>query len=542
VLDPIPPQTAALPVRPAPNAAGKHDRWRWVGIVLLVLFVGALIGARLLISHAEPILRARIIETLSTRFNSRVDLAEFHVSVMNGLQVSGTGLRVFGSFDPNPSQTGMQPLFAVGSFRFRTTIRSLLRTPMHIETVHLKGLVLNIPPKEERKQAPQLRPKGGKIQISVGQIVADDAALVINTMKPGKLPTEFDISNLVLRTIAPGQPLHFDATLVNPKPVGDVASSGFFGPFQEDSPRDTAVKGEYSFSNADLGTIKGIGGILSSIGNYNGTLGRIVVDGTTETPDFHLSISDHPLPLHTEFHAIVDGTDGDTYLQPVKAKLANSSFVCNGFVIKETQPPGRHIKMDVVVSKGRIEDFLKLGVKTDPVVMTGNVALKAKLDLPPGEPEIANRLKLVANFRVSSAHFTNEKIQEKIDRFSLRSRGKVKEIEASNPDVRSVLSGAFVLDKGVINFSRVQFAMPGTQVNLAGVYSLDGNRFDFHGKARMDAKISQMIGGWKSIFLKPVDPFFSKKGAGTEVPIKISGTKSEPQIGLDFGHKESGAN
>ena len=529
---------SVAPLKPDPPTKHRRSRWRWLGIVLLVLFIGGLIGTRLLISHAEPILRARIIETLSTRFNSRVELGELHVSVVKGLQVSGGGLRVFGSFDPNPSQAGIQPLFAVSSFQFRTTVRSLLRTPMHIDSVHVQNLVLNIPPKEERKQAPQLRPKGGKIRISVGQIVSDDAKLVINTLKPGKLPTEFDISHLVLRTIASGQPLHFDATLVNPKPVGDIASSGFFGPFQEDSPRDTPVKGDYSFSNADLSTIKGIGGILSSTGRYSGTLGGIVVDGTTDTPDFRLSISGHPVPLHTEFHAIVDGTDGDTYLQPVKAELLNSAFVCNGFIVKETQPPGRHIKLDVVVEKGRIEDFLKLGVKTDPAVMTGIIALKAKLDLPPGEPDIANRLKLTANFRVSSAHFTNEKIQEKIDRFSLRSRGKVSQIAESNPDVHSILAGAFVLNDGVLNFSRVHFQVPGTQVNLTGDYSLDGNRFDFHGRARMDAKVSQLVGGWKSIFLKPVDPFFSKHGAGTDVPIKITGTKSEPQIGLDFGHKD----
>ena len=526
------------PSQPDSAVGRRRSRWRWLGVVLLVLFIGAAISARLLISRAEPILRARIIETLSTRFNSRVELGELHVSVMRGLQVSGGGLRVFGSFDPDPSQTGIQPLFAVSSFRFRTTVRSLLRTPMHIDSVHVQNLVLNIPPKEERKQAPQLRPKGGKIRISVGQIVSDDAKLIINTLKPGKLPTEFDISYLVLRTIASGQPLHFDATLVNPKPVGDIASSGYFGPFQEDSPRDTPVKGDYSFSNADLSTIEGIGGILSSTGRYSGTLGGIIVDGTTDTPDFRLSISGHPVPLHTEFHAIVDGTDGDTYLQPVKAQLLNSPFVCNGFIVKETQPPGRHIKLDVVVEKGRIDDFLKLGVKTDPAVMTGTIQLKAKLDLPPGEPDIANRLKLIANFRVSSAHFTNDKIQEKIDRFSLRSRGKVSQIAESNPDVHSILAGAFVLNDGVLNFSRVHFQVPGTQVNLTGVYSLDGNRFDFHGHARMDAKVSQLVGGWKSIFLKPVDPFFSKHGAGTDVPIKITGTKSEPQIGLDFGHKD----
>jgi hypothetical protein len=47
-----------------------------------------------------------------------------------------------------------------------------------------------------------------------------------------------------------------------------------------------------------------------------------------------------------------------------------------------------------------------------------------------------------------------------------------------------------------------------------------------------------MMTGWKSILLRPVDPFFSKHGAGTEVPIKITGTRSEPKFGLDFKHKD----
>ncbi|MGB8987915.1 MAG: hypothetical protein WCC37_15050, partial [Candidatus Sulfotelmatobacter sp.] len=74
--------------------------------------------------------------------------------------------------------------------------------------------------------------------------------------------------------------------------------------------------------------------------------------------------------------------------------------------------------------------------------------------------------------------------------------------------------------------------------DLAGDYSLDGRTFDLRGTARLDAKLSQMTTGWKSILLKPVDKFFSKDGAGTEVPVKITGTESEPHFGLDFGHKD----
>jgi hypothetical protein len=43
---------------------------------------------------------------------------------------------------------------------------------------------------------------------------------------------------------------------------------------------------------------------------------------------------------------------------------------------------------------------------------------------------------------------------------------------------------------------------------------------------------------WKSLLLKPVDPFFKKNGAGAEIPVKISGTKSAPKFGLDLHHKD----
>ena len=35
----------------------------------------------------------------------------------------------------------------------------------------------------------------------------------------------------------------------------------------------------------------------------------------------------------------------------------------------------------------------------------------------------------------------------------------------------------------------------------------------------MEAKLSQLVSGKKSFFLKAIDPFFSKRGAGTLIPI-----------------------
>jgi hypothetical protein len=405
---------------------------------------------------------------------------------------------------------------------------------MRVRRVYLKGLELNIPPKEERKSGF----RKGKIKIYVDEFICDQARLVINTLRPGKLPIEFDIGDLDMKDIGPGQPLQFDAKLQNPKPVGDIHSIGFFGPWHADEPRSSPVRGNYSFTNADLSTINGIAGILSSTGEYSGRLDNISVDGETDTPDFQIATSGHPVPLHTTFHAIVDGTSGDTYLEPVKAQILHSSLVAKGSVLRVTDPTGHRVLLDVALDHARIEDLLKLGVHTDPPVMTGTARLNTKFDLPPGDAQVSNRLRLSGTFQISGAHFTNEKVQSKVDTLSMRSQGHPKEAKDNIPDnVASEMNGRFKLSNGLLSFSKLHYQVPGAKIDLAGKYSLDGNQFDFHGKARMDAKLSHMVTGWKSILLKPVDPFFSKHGAGTEVPVKVTGTKSEPHFGLDFGHK-----
>jgi hypothetical protein len=508
-----------------------------VALSLLTLLI-VVATVAYLAHNAEPILRARIIETLSTRFHSRVELASLKVSVIQGLVVSGKGLMIYGQNDPNIHREGVQPLIGIDEFRFRATVGSLLRTPMHVGAVYINGLQLNIPPKQDRQQFRDMAPKGGKIKIVVDEFLSEKALLVINTNRPDKLPLEFAIQNLAMKDIGPDRPLAFTAILVNAKPVGNINSKGEFGPFHVEDPRQSPVHGEYMFSDADLGTLKGIGGILSSTGRYDGTLGNITVDGQTDTPDFRLNVSGRPVPLKTTFHAIVDGTNGDTYLQPVHATLLGTKFTAVGYVIRALHTPGHQIQLDVTLPGGNIEDLLRLAVRTDPPVMTGTVRLHTKLNIAAGKSDISDRLYLKGKFQVIGAHFSNEKIQSKVDALSMRSQGKPKLAKDNVPDdVKSKIGGSFELKDAALRLPDLLFQMPGTSVTLAGTYSLDGNQFDFQGHARFDAKLSQMMGGWKSFFLKPIDPFFSKNGAGTELPIKITGTKSEPHIGLNFGAK-----
>jgi hypothetical protein len=100
------------------------------------------------------------------------------------------------------------------------------------------------------------------------------------------------------------------------------------------------------------------------------------------------------------------------------------------------------------------------------------------------------------------------------------------------------MTGQFTMGSGVLRFRKLQYTLPGADVALAGVYSMDGNKFDFTGTVRTKAKLSEMVASWwKSLLLKPVDPFFDKNGAGAEIPVKISGTKGSPKFGLNLHHK-----
>src|SRR5580700_156591 len=536
---PIDPGKTAI-VIPLPRR--RSGRWKWIIGILAVFLVIVGIGVILVLKRAEPILRTRVIETLRTRFHSRVELAELHVFILNGLQVSGSGLQIYGATDPNPYEPGVQPILLIQEFKFSTPLRDLFREPMRVATVYVKGMSLNIPPKEDRQEMTDMRKRSGKMSIAVGEFVCEDTKLLINTLKPGKPPLEFDIGNLTMKEIGAGRPLRFDATLVNPKPVGDIQSSGEFGPWQELNPRGTPIQGDYSFTNADLGTLKGISGTLSSTGRYQGILERIVVDGETDTPNFKIAVSGHRVPLHTDFHAIVNGTDGDTYIDPVKARVLQSSFTAKGKIVRMESPRGHDIELEVVLDRARIEDLLQLGVKTDPPVMNGAVAMTTKLSLVPGSADLANRLKLAGNFHIPDGVFTNESVQGKINSLSLRSQGKPKLVSQNRGEnVPSDLRGTFQLDTGVLSFSSLRFTVPGTHADVTGQYSMDGNVFDFHGTLKLDAKLSQMTTGWKSILLRPVDRFFQKDGAGTEIPFRVDGTRSAPRFGLDFGHKDAAA-
>ena len=505
--------------------------WRW-GIPALALVAIAVSVVQIVLARAGPILKGRVVETLRARFDSDVQLDSLQVSVARGLEVTGTGLRIF----PQDNQRiagDNTPLIAVGDFYFQASLPGLFFKPTHVGQVNVRGLVINIPPADRRHKG--TIHKRSKVKIRVDEIVVDDSQLVIGTDKPDKDPRVFLLKHVVLRDLGPNTGWPFEAVLTNPIPKGEIHASGAFGPWDTESPGDSKVEGKYVFENADMNTIKGIDGILRSTGSFDGQLDRIGVRGRTEIPDFSLDTTNHPMPLWTEFQAVVDGTSGDTYLEKIDAKLGKSQFSCEGAVIN-IKGQGHRIDVKTDVPNGQIADFLGLAVKTNPSPMTGLLTLEARLQIAPGKERVSQKMTMQGVFTLRQIHFTNPAIEDKVDLMSLRAQGNVNELRPGAPDVTSRMTGQFAMGNGQLVFSRLDYALPGGSVHLTGHYPMDGRSYEFVGKVRTKAEVSEMVASkWKSLLLKPLDPVFSKHGWGTEIPIKVSSDKNgKPKFGFSL--------
>lgn len=504
-------------------------RWLIVIAVAVVVFVGLLYAFTPAI---KSVIRKRTEAYLRARFQSDIQFSHFDVFLFPHVSVTidGLVLRLQG-------RTDVPPLIQIQHVKFTASISGMLRKTFTIRSVELDGLQIHMPPKDSGA-----RPKihgtetdlAQKYPVLIHEIDANNALISIMRADPSKPPRDFPIHELVIKDFSFDSPASFHAVLTNPVPKGEIDCTGQFGPWSAEDPRRTPVAAGYTFSHADMGTIKGLSGTLRSTGKFSGPLDYLSVEGQTDTPDFALRMSAHPVNLHTDYTAIVDGTNGNVILKPVIAHFLHTTLVVNGEVADLTPEKGRTILLDAVSREATIEDLLYLTVKNDPPIMTGPATINAKIDIGEGDADILQRMTIDGQFGVADARFTSSDVQGKIDSLSRRAQGHPTDTDIG--DVVSNLNAKFHLDKGVVNFARLSFGVPGANIALAGTYGLDSGEMDFHGKLLMQAKLSQTMTGAKSFFLKAVDPFFRGKNGGSEVPIKITGTKDHPSFGLDFHH------
>lgn len=541
------------------------DRLRRLGlhgkplrVTLIAVGVLAALVLTLPITLPGP-LRRHLTTAISERFGGSVEMQALRVSIFPRLRVAGDGLTV-----RFKGQEGLPPLIQVGSFSADASLFHLLGSKVHLRKVYLDRLEVNVPPggidmngddddeDDEDKEAPApdatSEASGGptgaapdatgqaaaqakdESPILIDEILAEQAVVRLLRRTQDKPAREFAIERLVMHDTGANYPWAFTTAMTNPTPPGRVDVDGTFGPWNADTPSQTPLAASYVFSNADLGVFNGIKGTLRSEGRFGGVLERIEVDGSVDVPDFAITDVDQPVHLQATFHSIVDGTNGNTLLQPVDATFGSTKLRATGGVVEVEGQHGRTVELDVVMDQARIEDVLRLAVKSknEKPLMTGALKLNTKFELPPGPAKAIDKMKLDGKFRLDDARFGGPGVQGKINEMSRKAQDK----DGAPEEVASDFSGTFVMGGGSIRFSHVGFTIPGAGVDLAGAYATGSRALDFKGTVKLDAKLSQLTSGFKSTFLKMIDPLFRKNNK-TVIPITVGGTANDPKIGLD---------
>ena len=443
-------------------------------------------------------------------------------------RLQGTGL-VFRI----PGQPELPPFVTVDHFWMDVGLFSALRK--HVDTVHLGSLKIVVPAGEARKALPHADSSGepGGSRVVVNHLETHDGELTILRKKAKDTPLVFKIHSLEMDGLGFDREIDFTASLTNPIPEGEVDTKGTLGPWPGSDVWNLPVRGQYKLSNADLGTINGIQGTLTSDGQYQGWLTQITVNGRSSTPEFNLDLGGKSVPLTATFTCVVDASNGTTRLDNVDAKLFNTPIHAEGIIANLPGPGNRSIDLKATVTDGRIEDVLSLAMDSPKPLLTGDVTLRTTVKIPPGKERLRYRLALNGQFGLDAAKFTDAQVQQKLQEFSRRSQGKDQD-EAMARVVTS-LSGSFELTRGVLMLRHLSFHVPGARVDVSGTYATDSGELDLEGTLRMQATVSQAVGGFKSIFLKPFDAIFKHDGAGAVVPIKITGTRDSPKFGVQLG-------
>ncbi|HTS76919.1 MAG TPA: AsmA-like C-terminal region-containing protein [Bryobacteraceae bacterium] len=491
----------------------------WLIAAAVVIAAALVFGNRAL----SALVRDRLRHKLDEQYGKGFQTGRLNVTLLPHVAVTAENV----VYRPDP---GLPPLITIRKFTAETNWLVVLGE--RVSNVRLEGLVIVVPPRKDGAGEKPVPPKTSHLVID--RLVTDGAVLRVLPKKPGKQPLEFDLQQLTITGVGESKAMHFQTILKNVRPPGEIHSTGTIGPWQAD-PALTPVSGDYTFDHADLSVFKGIAGMLSSRGSYKGVLDRIEVAGATDTPDFSLRVSGQPMHLTTQFHAVVDGMNGNTLLDAVNGRLGDTPIETHGSVDQQPGEQGKTVRLDARVRNGKLADMLRLAVPGQPT-MNGLVSFTCTIVIPPGAVDIVDKLQLAGRFTIARAEFSKLNVQEKVNELSHRGSGNPKEPPDEN--VASNFHGTFKLSTGTIAFSNLSFQVPGVSVALAGTYGLDTRKIDLHGRARLQAKLSQTVTGVKSFLLKALNPLFSTNQAGAVIPLHIGGTAQSPSFGL--GSKSTG--
>jgi hypothetical protein len=478
------------------------------GVIVLLLVVGIVV-----LHHFWPFTEAAVRRELGKAASANVSLGSFHSTYFP-----------IGSVAENVifQRSGIStPFITVQRLTIQSNIVALLRhhvTLMRAEVAHVNWQ------KSDKNSDPSSRPT------IIDRLEAKNSILEIPRESPDGpvlfIFHTFEVTNLR----GPGQS-SFASELENPLPKGMLRVSGHFGPWNNSSPKKTELDGSYSLDRADLSVFHSIGGLVSSKGHFSGTLDNLDVQGQTSTPELTVTSTHHGLPLTTHFVANVNGATADVTLDRVKAQFGKDDLDAHGGITRQ-QDGQRVADLEIQCDHGRIEDTFYPFIHSPSAALTGDVKFHMHVTIPPGKEKFVKKLGLTSTFQIQDARFTHPETQMRLSKIA-----EAPDQQHADTLAPANFQGQVSVKNGIASFSRLNLQDQDAAAAFRGDFSLVDQRVNMRGQLKTAASLAKATQGIKSVFAKVIEPFFKKRPHDTVVPVKIGGTYSHPQFGLDLSKK-----
>lgn len=508
---------------------GRGKLLRYLGAAILLLWLGA---ACLLAAH-WPFSKAKLITTLQNRSGRTVTIDLYRKTYFPPGGIA-EGVHFLRHDSQNkPPVISLQKLEMKGSWPLILSFRQKLP---EVDVYGLHLLILPKGPDADGQPIPAvpLNSASKNKSTEISEFLVHGAALDFVSSQSGREPFHLAIRDLKLSTVGVNKPFRFEAVVENPIPKGEIRAKGSFGPWSPTDPGRTPVEGTFEYSNVQLNTVPGIFGILQSQGKFSGPLSSLEVDGNAKVPDFRVAHSTHTESLAVEYHAKVDGTNGDTYLNDVHASFGHTTVKAAGSVVNQEGQLGWLADLHASVANGRVEDLLQMFIASKASPLFGSVSLTTTVRFPSGPRKFLERLEMSGDFSSGGDRFKNPSTQNAVNRLTESARGEQKQQQDVDPaTVLSQLRGHVNLKGGVAHIRNLTLHAPETYARMDGTLNLITQDVNLAGTLQTEGKLSDTQNGFKSFAAKMITPFLKKHNT-TVAPFEIKGKYGSVSTRLDL--------
>ena len=514
-------------------ASGIRGFWQRRKILLLLGGAGlvVLLGAGVFLANAHWPYRYRVVKPLlEDVLGSQIAITHYHRTYFPhpGFVAEGLTLRRKSAMD-------LPPIGSVDQLAVQGTWADLLMLRPVVRLVDMQSLHLVIPAPGSRANREDF-PPGSASDFAGPDTLIEELKIhngLLDIMRANGLRFSFPIKELDVRDFQKGRANRYVVDMQNAIPHGHIQSSGSFGPLNAKSLGATPVTGTFSFTSVMLQDIGNIRGTLASSGRFGGTLAEIEATADSDTQDFAVG-SGEPAPVHGSVRCAINGQTGEVVMHRVEVKSGATTIAANGGVVGNP----KITNLDLAIANGRAEDVLRPFVHGEPPI-AGSLWLKGHAFVGPTEKGVGflQRLRVDGVFDVPSERVTNGATEKTLSDFSRRAqKNKDDSPLGEKADVLSAVKGPAQIRNGIASSPHLTFEVAGARATLQGTFNFHDETVHLTGNLAMQSGASHAVTGFKSVLLKPLDPFLKKRHAGAVIPIAVIGGPGHYKVTQDFSH------